>query len=242
MRSSLPIAGAITGIGGKKAAASALGGAALGSKAADAMGAKGLSLLSRMGSSSALNKGAPTAGTVLGASIPNVNNAIMENSAQGQQQGVNAVNDTIQGMNNQSPEEAMGGMNGNVLSLLAVTNPGALASLVSAQQPQLQQANAARAAETALRGLPQAPNGGIFSSVLGNLGIGNEGAYQRQAQSVAQQVAAAIPGADANAIAAQLTNYMAGGGNIQEAINSLLSNLGATAQQNSQPLLAGMNG
>jgi hypothetical protein len=67
---------------------------------------------------------------------------------------------------------------------------------------------------------------------MGSLGVGHTGEYQRQAHSAAQQVAAALPGSDAGAIEKQLTDYQAGGGNVNSAIEALLSRLSSVVNNN----------
>lgn len=124
------------------------------------------------------------------------------------------------------------GLSRDDLITLALYSPGAFQSLVTPSAINQQNVAAANTAEQALTGLGEAPNGGIVSQLAGKLGIGGTGSYQRKAAAAAQQVAAALPGTDAGAIEKQLTNYLAGGANIDEAIQALLSNLHAVKQNN----------
>lgn len=130
----------------------------------------------------------------------------------------------------------------DLMNYLALFQPSALSSLVSAEQPQQQAATQALAAEQSLNSLGSPPSAGLLSGIEGKLGIGGAGEYQRQAQSAAEQVAKALPGTDEDAIQKQLTDYLAGGGNIAGAIQSLLSRLGQVAEANQQTGIGGALG
>ena len=123
---------------------------------------------------------------------------------------------------------------------LGLYSPGALASLAPSQQ-QIQNVTNANSASTALAGLGNAPTGGIFSALQGQLGIGKTGEYQRQAASVSQQVGSAL-GVDPHAIEGQLTNYLAGGANIHDAVNQLMERLHGVSSSNQSAGLGGILG
>lgn len=131
-----------------------------------------------------------------------------------------------------TPGGPAGGLSRDDLITLALYSPQAFSGILSAAQPQQQQVIAANQASTALEGLGNAPGGGILSQVTGKLGFGPTGEYQRKAESAAQQVSAALPGTDAKAIERQLTDYAAGGGNIDEAIQALLQRLSSVVNNN----------
>lgn len=170
-------------------------------------------------------------GGALGTTAGTVNNAI---------QGSN--NGTVGAMDiqpNQMQTGAAGmpgtpqtGLTRNDLITLALYSPGAFSALTGVNADQQQKVSAANSAEQALQGLGSAPSGGLMSHVMGNLGIGGTGEYQRKAQSAAQQIAAALPGSDAKAIERQLTDYNAGSGNVNEAIQSILSRLSSVVNNN----------
>lgn len=125
-----------------------------------------------------------------------------------------------------------GGLSQNDLMTLALYSPQAFSSLVTPSAVNQEKVAAAGTAEQSLMGLQgQSPDMGILSSLAGKLGIGEAGAFQRKAQAAAQQVAAAT-GTDAGKVESMLTNYMAGGGNIDEAIAQLMGNLQSVKQQN----------
>jgi hypothetical protein len=126
-----------------------------------------------------------------------------------------------------------GGLSRNDLLTLALYSPQAFDSLVTPSAGQQQQVVAANSAEQALSGLQgQSPDGGILSSMAGKFGLGATGAYDRKAKAAAQQIAAAMPGTDAASVEAMLTNYTAGGANIDQAIAQLMQNLHAVKQGN----------
>jgi len=168
---------------------------------------------------------------------PGVGAAIGASNAQLQSNG-----DTMGGMMppvNQTDPTLMadstvpqGGLTRNDLITLALYSPSAFNSLVAPSAANQQNVATANTAEQALSSLGPAPTGGIVSQLAGKLGIGSTGEYQRKAAAAAQQVAAALPGADAGAIEKQLTNYMAGGASIDEAVAALMQNLKATVQNN----------
>lgn len=186
-----------------------------------------LNTLSRMGS--LLAKGAPAAGVATATS----NNLIQAGNPMDQSQ-----QPPMAPVSMQQPQQ---GLSRNDLLTLALYSPGALASITPNAQ-QVQNTTNAQSAETALNGLGNAPSGGILSSLQAKLGIGGTGEYQRQAASAAQQIAAAIPGTDPGTIEKQLTNYMAGGGNIQDAINGLMQQLHGVVQANQTTGLGGILG
>lgn len=128
-----------------------------------------------------------------------------------------------------------GGLSRDDLITLALYSPGAFNSLVGASADQQGKVSAANSAETALTSLGNAPGGGILSGITGKLGLGGTGEYQRKATSAAEQVAGALPGTDEKAIEKQLTDYAAGGGNIDDAIKSLLQRLSSVVNSNSNP-------
>jgi hypothetical protein len=125
-----------------------------------------------------------------------------------------------------------GGLTRNDLITLALYSPSAFNSLVAPSAANQQNVATANTAEQALSSLGPAPSGGIVSQLAGKFGLGATGEYQRKAAAAAQQVAAALPGADAGTIEKQLTNYMAGGASIDEAVQQLMQSLHATAQNN----------
>lgn len=182
-----------------------------------------LKTLSRIGALG--EKLAPSAGAAIGAS-----------NAQLQSNG-----DTMGGM--MPPQQTdptlaanstvpQGGLTRNDLITLALYSPSAFNSLVTPSAANQQNVATANTAEQALSSLGPAPTGGIVSQLAGKFGLGATGEYQRKASAAAQQVAAALPGADAGAIEKQLTNYMAGGASIDEAVQQLMQSLHATAQNN----------
>jgi hypothetical protein len=131
-----------------------------------------------------------------------------------------------------APGMTDGGLSRNDLLTLALYSPQAFSSLVAPSADQQAKVAAAGQAETALTGLEgQSPDGGILSSVMGKFGLGNAGAFDRKAKAAAQQVAAAT-GSDAGHVENMLTNYMAGGANIDQAIQALLANLHGVQAQN----------
>lgn len=186
-----------------------------------------LNTLSRMGS--LLSKAAPATGVVTGTS----NNIIQSGDTmdQNQQQDMAPV----------SMQQPQQGLSREDLLTLALYSPGALAAIAPSAQ-QTQNTVNAQAAETALNGLGNAPTGGILSSIQGKLGLGGTGEYQRKAATAAQQIAAAIPGTDPATIEKQLTNYMAGGGSIDDAVNGLLQQLHSVVQANQTTGLGGILG
>lgn len=183
-----------------------------------------LNTLSRIGALG--EKIAPGAGAAMGAS-----------NAQLQSNG-----DTMGGIMPPQPDPSMmtanattppaGGLTRNDLITLALYSPSAFQSLVTPSAANQQTVSAANTAEQALSSLGEAPGGGIVSQLAGKLGVGATGEYQRKAQAAAQQVAAALPGTDAGAIEKQLTNYLAGGANIDQAVQQLMANLQAVKQNN----------
>lgn len=124
------------------------------------------------------------------------------------------------------------GLSRDDLITLALYSPSAFSSLITPSAVNQQSVSAANTAEQALSGLNAPPSGGIMSQLAGKLGLGSTGEYQRTAQNVAQQVAAALPGSNEAAIAKELTDYTAGSGSIQEAIAKLMQNLQAVKQNN----------
>lgn len=142
---------------------------------------------------------------------------------------------SVQGAGAQSPLSA------DMLSYL-LFNPSTLSSLVSAAQPQQQAGIAASNAAQSLQGLPTAPSGGLLSNLQGHLGLGATGEYQRQAAQAAQQIAAALPGTNAAEIQKELTDYAAGGGNIDDVKQQLLQQLQNAQGQNQGSGLLGMLG
>lgn len=171
---------------------------------------------------------ADMAGTALG--VGNAQITDPQNSANG------TIGGTMQGQPNQSVIGAAtspnGGLSRNDLLTLALYSPTAFSALTTPSASNQQSVSAANTAEQSLSGLGQAPGGGIMSQIGGSLGLGSAGAYQRQAASAAQQVAAALPGSNAKTIESELTNYMAGGANIEDAVKQLMSNLQAVKQNN----------
>lgn len=125
-----------------------------------------------------------------------------------------------------------GGLTRDDLITLALYSPSAFQSLVAPSAANQQNVATANTAEQALSSLGPAPSGGIISQLAGKFGIGPTGEYQRKAAAVAQQVAAALPGTDAGTVEKQLTNYMAGGASIDDAVKLLMANLNATKQNN----------
>lgn len=140
-----------------------------------------------------------------------------------------------------APQAPQQGLSREDLLTLALYSPSALSALQPSAQ-QTQNVTAANTALGALSGLGQAPTGGILSQLQGHLGIGATGEYQRKAAAAAQQIAAALPGSNPEAIQKQLTDYAAGGGNIDEAIAALQQNLQGEIQANRQTGLSGMFG
>jgi hypothetical protein len=134
------------------------------------------------------------------------------------------------------------GLSREDLLTLAMYSPGALSALTP-NSTQTNNVSNAQAAEQSLQHLMgQAPSGGLLSQLGGHLGIGGTGEYQREAQSAAQQVASAIPGADAKAIEKELTDYAAGGGNINAAIQDLMHRLSGVVQSNQNTGVSGLLG
>lgn len=125
-----------------------------------------------------------------------------------------------------------GGLSREDLLTLALYSPSAFSSLTTPSAANQQTVAAANTAEQALSGLGPAPGGGILSQIQGHLGLGGTGEYQRKAANAAQEIATALPGANAGTIEKELTNYNAGSGNIDQAIKELLANLEATKQNN----------
>lgn len=240
MRAGLPIAGAVAG-GGKGLIAGAVG-AATSSQGVDKALAKGFSTVADAGKGPLgtifRNPVTGITGGALGTATGTLNNAVQGNNNAG-------VGDMLPQDNSQIPQGLpTGGGDPQAMQrllTLALYSPGALSSLAPSPLQQ-QNVSSALSAETALRGLPSPPTGGIMSNIAGHLGIGGTGEYQRQAASAAEQVANAIPGADKAAIQRQLTDYMAGGKNISSAITELLSRLQSVAQSNQQTGLQGILG
>lgn len=124
---------------------------------------------------------------------------------------------------------------GGALLDYALFNPNLLSTLMTTANKQSGQNYAAQQAETALSNLPAAPSG-LGAKIESGLGVGAASRYNNAAQQAATQIAAAIPGADAGTIERQLTNYMAGGANIQQAQQALLQQLQLQQQQSSSGL------
>jgi hypothetical protein len=182
-----------------------------------------LNTLSRIGSLG--EKVAPPAGALVGAG-----NAQLQSN--GDTMGGTMPPTTDPGMLAASSTTPPGGLTRDDLVTLALYSPNAFNALVAPSAVNQQNVSAANTAEQALSGLGEAPGGGIISQLAGKLGVGGTGEYQRKAAAAAQQVAAALPGTDAATIEKQLTNYLAGGANIDEAIKTLLTNLQAVKQNN----------
>jgi hypothetical protein len=178
---------------------------------------------------------APTAGIL----AVNANNALQQNN--GSTGGVMSPTSSILSgvpAPQQSPTQ---GLSREDLLTLAMYSPGALSALQPSAQ-QTQNVTAANTALGALGNLGQAPTGGILSQIQGHLGIGATGEYQRKAAAAAQQIAAALPGTNQAEIQKQLTDYAAGGGNIDEAIAALQQNLQTEVRANQNTGLSGMLG
>lgn len=233
--SGLPIAGAVAG--GPHGMLAGLGAQMLRSPTADRAAIplvqNGGALLSKVGGSEAPG----ILGGALGVTSATSNNLIQPNSGTvgGNMQPGNSI---LPQLPQQSPT---GGLSRDDLITLALYAPGALASLTPNAQ-QVQNSTNAQSAESALTGLGNAPQGGILSGLEGKLGLGATGEYQRKAASAAEQVANAIPGSDKGAIQKQLTDYAAGGGNIDDAIKSLLTRLQSVVQSNQNTGLSGILG
>lgn len=192
-----------------------------------------LNTLSRMGALTA--KVAPSAGIIAGTS----NNALQQDNGTvgGTMQPTNSVTGGLP-MPQQAPNQ---GLSREDLLTLAMYSPGALAAIAPSAQ-QTQNVTSANTAQSALSGLGNAPEGGLLSQLQAKLGIGATGEYQRKAAAAAQQIAAAVPGSNAGAIEKQLTDYVAGGGNIDEAIKALQQNLSGVIQSNQNTGLSGILG
>lgn len=183
-----------------------------------------LNTLSRIGKMG--EKLAPAAGAAVGAS-----NAQLQSNGDmmgGMMPPAQTTDPTLMA-NSTVPQ---GGLTRDDLITLALYSPSAFNSLVTPSASNQQTVAAANTAEQALSSLGPAPGGGIMSQLAGRLGIGATGEYQRKAAAAAQQVAAALPGVDAGAVEKQLTNYLAGGASIDEAVAQLMQNLKATVQNN----------
>lgn len=236
--SSLPLTGAVAG--GPHGMMAGLAASMLKSPTADRAAIplvqKGGSLLSGLGGA-----------TVGGASVPGLlggASGVLTGTSNNLIQNGGTVGDTMQPSSPIDPTtqpSPTGGLSREDLLTLALYSPGALASLTPNAQ-QTQNVSNAQAAEGALGGLGNAPNGGLLSSLTGKLGIGGTGEYQRAAQSAAQEVANALPGTDAKAIEKELTDYAAGGGNINDAIKALMQRLGSVVQSNQTTGLGGILG
>lgn len=183
-----------------------------------------LDTLSRIGALG--EKVAPAAGAAVGAS-----NAELQSNGD-TMGGIMPPQTTDPSMLQADSTTPTNGLTRNDLITLALYSPSAFQSLVTPSAANQQTVANANTAEQSLSSLGEAPGGGIVSQLAGKFGLGATGEYQRKAQAAAQQVAAALPGTDAGTIEKQLTNYMAGGGNIDEAIRALLSNLQAVKQNN----------
>jgi hypothetical protein len=198
---------------------------------------KGGSILSNIGGATLGKASVPGLAGGAGGVLSATSNNMLQNNG--------TVGDTMQPANQLAPQPTGQPANdpatAQMLFDLGLYSPGALASIAPNQQ-QVQNVTNANAATTALQGLGNAPSGGILSSLQGHLGIGGTGEYQRKAASAAQQVAAAIPGTDAGAIEKQLTDYMAGGGNIDDAIKGLLERLGGVMKSNQGTGIGGILG
>lgn len=154
-----------------------------------------------------------------------------------------ALNDQVSGTGDIMPTDSMpvpatqpqapgGGLDQQSLLALALYSPSAFSSLIAPSADQQAKVVAANNAETALSGLEgHTPDQGLLSSVMGHFGLGDTGAYQRKAQNAAQAVAAAT-GTDAGTVEHMLTNYAAGGGNLDEAIRQLLANVESVKRGN----------
>lgn len=187
-----------------------------------------LDTLSRIGALGA--KIAPATGAAVGAS-----NAQLQSNGDtmgGVMPSVQPTTQTTDQALMASSTAPAGGLTRDDLVTLALYSPSAFSSLVTPSAAQQQTVATANTAEQALSSLGAAPTGGIMSQLAGKLGLGATGEYQRKAAAAAQQVAAALPGTDAGTIEKQLTNYLAGGASIDQAVAELMKNLQATAQNN----------
>lgn len=206
---------------------------------------KGASLLTRLAPTlSAIGKSAAPKATggaagVLGATS---NNMIQQTPNPQDTSMLGSLSPTQTPM--QQPTQAGAGqspLSADMLSYL-LFNPSTLSSLVSAAQPQQQAGIAASNAAQTLQGLPAAPAGGLLSNIQGHLGLGATGEYQRQAAQAAQQISTALPGTNAAEIQKELTDYAAGGGNIDVIKQQLLQQLQNAQGQNQGSGLLGMLG
>lgn len=127
---------------------------------------------------------------------------------------------------------------GSAMLNYALFNPTLLSTMMTTANQQSGQNYAGQQAQSALSNLPAAPSG-IGAEIESKLGVGSASRYNAAAQQAATQIAAAIPGTDAGTIAKELTNYMAGGANIQQAQQALLQQL-QLQQQQTQSGLSGL--
>jgi len=225
--SGLPIAGAVAG--GPHGMLAGVAAQALRSptvdRAAIPIVEKGGALLSQLGKS----KAPGLLGGAMGTGIATSNNLI--NGTNSDTVGATMQNNNNMGGVTGAPTGQPGGLTRDDLITLALYSPSAFNSLMP-NDAQKQNVSNATSAEAALTGLGEAPHGGILSNIEGSMGLGRTGEYQRQAASAAEQVSKALPGTDPAAIQKQLTDYMAGGANITDAIQALMTRLHAVSQSN----------
>lgn len=235
----MPLAGAVAG--GPHGLLAGMTAMALRSPSADRAAIplveNGGSIMSKIGDSSLPGK----LGAATGVTAGTANNIIQGETNPGS--GTLSSMDPNAQTNMAPGQAAPGGLSRNDLITMALYSPNAFQALMPTDTQKQGLVNT-NIAENALTGLGNAPGGGILSSIEGKLGLGSTGEYARKADTAAQEVAAALPGTDPNAIKRQLTDYMSGGANISEAITALLSRLhGATqAQQTPGSQLLGLNG
>jgi hypothetical protein len=238
----LAIPGAIAG--GPPGMLAGLGAQLLRSPAADRvaipLAEKGGALLSKIGGSNAPSILGGATGALAGTS----NNIIQNSGTVGgnMQPTAEQLSGQPTPITQQLPAPQGQGLSREDLLTLAMYSPGALSALTpnAAQTGNVTNAQSAEQALHTLAG--NAPSGGLVSQLQGKLGVGGTGEYQREAQSAAQQVANALPGSDAKAIEKELTDYAAGGGNINNAIQSLLQRLQSVVQSNQNTGVGGALG